>query len=421
MERVLRIEQLVQGGDGLARDDGLVVFVPLTAPGDVVRVEVDQPRGGASRARILELVERGPSRIEPPCPLVGTCGGCQWQQVSLPAQQAAKEQAVRDALSRIGGFSDLGVVKPLVPSPKEWRYRRRLRAHLTGNGWGFSQRASNALVDVEACLLVEEAAEQLTHQICAALHSLRGFGSIRSFAVDVTDGVPAKGALHLELEKAPAQQVRTRGQRLLGAVPSLTGIVFTGPDGSDAMLVGDPTLVDASHRRLRVRPDLFAQANRLGARLLADATASTVREGSAVLELFAGAGTLTLAMVERTAQLVANEGDGPALDLLRTSLRENGRKAQLIAGPAARVAGALAEEGRRFDHVVLDPPRTGAKEVVPAIVRLKPERITYVSCDPPTFARDAALLARAGWTLQAVTPYDLFPHTHHVELLAEFG
>jgi 23S rRNA (uracil1939-C5)-methyltransferase len=420
VERDLTIESLVHGGDGLARDEGRVVFVPLTVPGDRVRVSYDPARSGAIHAQLLQVLEGSPSRVIPPCPVVGICGGCQWQQAEIETQRQAKEQNVRETLTRLGGFRD-PPVRPLVPSPKTWRYRRRLRAQLTGEGWGFSQRASHQLVPIASCLLVEEEAESIAHALTKALRETKGFGNVRSFSVDTVSTAGAakyKGAAHLELAQPPTEAQKKRAAKLIEAVPHLSGLVLTGPEGASPALVGEPLLIDTEHHRLRIRPDLFAQANRLGARQLAADTAATITPGASVLELFAGSGTLSLAILERAGSLVATEGDGPALDLLRTSLRDLKRDAKLIAGPAGRVMTGLAQEGQRFDQVVLDPPRTGAKEVLSAIVRLAPERITYVSCDAPTFARDAGILAQAGWQLESVTPYDMFPHTHHVELLA---
>lgn len=416
MDRLLQIESLVHGGDGLARDEGRVVFVPLTVPGDRVRVRLDAPRGGASRGTLLELLEPGAARVVPPCALAGNCGGCDWQQVSESAQREAKFNTVRDALARLGGLSG-APIQPLVPSPLAFRYRRRLRAHLTRDGWGFSARAAHRVIDVPACLLVEEPVERLTHALVAGLREV-GLGGVSSFGVDTAED--GRGAVHLELAKAPGLAERKRAERLLERVAGLSGLVVSGGDLKPWAL-GQPVLVDAGHRRLRVRPDLFAQANRLGARALAEATAATVITGTRVLELFAGAGTLSLAIVEHAGSLVATEGDGPALDLLRASLTENGRTARLVAGPAARVVEGMATERERFDHVVLDPPRTGAKEVLAPLVRLEPARITYVSCDPATFARDAGMLVRAGYRLESVTPWDLFPQTHHVEVLAVFA
>lgn len=411
-ERVLRIESLVHGGDGLARDDGRVVFVPLVAAGDLVRVQLDDK---GSRASLLEVIEPGPERVAPECPQAGTCGGCDRQQVSIEGQRAAKARAVEEALVRIGGLT-ADSLRPLVPSPNTFRYRRRLRAQLVKDGWGFTQERSHRAVRVPACLLVEPEVEALATALAGPLKKA-GLPPLDSFAVDWTAG---KGAAHLALKEAPGLAVQARASRLLSTVPGLRGLVLSGPSGAP-VTVGDPVLVDVDHHRLRVRPDLFAQANRLGARLLAQHVASTIARGARVLELFAGAGTLTLPIAKVAGALVATEGEGPSLNLLRASLAENDASARLIGGPAAKVVDGLAAEASAFDHVVLDPPRAGAKEAMAGLVRLAAPRITYVSCDPATFARDAATLVRAGWRLEETTPYDLFPQTHHVELVATFA
>lgn len=412
---VVTIEQLVAGGDGLARDDAGVVFVPLVAPGDRVRIEIE-PGKGTRRGRLLEVLDPGPSRVTPPCPLVGTCGGCDLQHVEPGAQGAAKFAIVRESLVRLGGFRD-PPMRPLVASPKAFRYRRRMKAHLAKGGWGFSQRASNRVVPVPACLLVEERVEEFATDVAAGLREV-GLAGSPAFSVDLSDA--GLGAVHLELASEPTMGELARASKLVRGIKGLRGVVLTGPEGKPKV-AGDPVLVEAGHRRLRVRPDLFAQANRLGARLLAEAVAETVAPGARVLELFAGSGTLSLGIAERAASLVATEGDGPALDLLKLAASELGRPVRTIAGPAKRVAEGLAAEATAFDHVVLDPPRIGAKDVMPAIVKIASPRITYVSCDPATFARDAQTLVRAGWSLEAVTPFDLFPHTHHVELVATFS
>jgi 23S rRNA (uracil1939-C5)-methyltransferase len=411
VEKTLRIEKLVHGGDGLARDGGEVLFVPLVAAGDLVRVAIEGT-GASRRVKLLELLEAGPERVPPPCPHVGSCGGCDRQQVAPAGQLAAKADAVREALERIGRL-DASVVSPIVPSPLPERYRRRLRAQIVKEGWGFSMRASHKAVRVESCLLAEEALEQMAGRLAPELKA-SGLGAMESFGLDVTNG---QGAAHLVLKEEPTHLVQAKASRLLRHVPGLMGLVLTGPAGKP-VTVGDPVLIDAEHWRLRIRPDLFAQANRLGARAMAEAVAATASPGAKVLELFAGAGTLTLPLAHRAGALTATEGEGPALTLLKAALEENGKTARLIGGPAKRVVDGLASEGVRFDHVVMDPPRVGAKEAIDGLVRLGAPRITYVSCDPATFARDARRLVDAGWRLEVVTPYDLFPHTHHVELVA---
>jgi 23S rRNA (uracil1939-C5)-methyltransferase len=410
--RVVRIERLVHGGDGLARDEGRVLFVPLVAEGDLVRVE---PDAKGSRARLLEVLEPGPARVAPECPKVGECGGCDRQQVSIEGQRAAKQATVAEALARIGGLGAESM-RPLVPSPRTWRYRRRMRAQLVKDGWGFTQEGSHRAVRVPGCLLVEEEVQALADALAPALKKA-GLPPLASFGVDVQGG---RGAVHLALQEKPSLTIQARASRLVAQVPGLAGLVLSGPEGAP-VTVGDPVLVDVEHHRMRVRPDLFAQANRLGARAMAEQVAATVAPGTRVLELYAGSGTLTLPISRRAGALVASEGEGPGLTLLRAALSEQGLEARLVGGPAKRVVDGLVAEGAAFDHVVLDPPRAGAREALDGIVRLAPARITYVSCDPATFARDAAVLVGRGWALESTTPYDLFPHTHHVELVATFA
>jgi 23S rRNA (uracil1939-C5)-methyltransferase len=415
LESVVRIEKLVHGGEGLARDADGALFVPLVAPGDLVRIRVEPVRGGARRAALLELLEPGPDRIAPPCPHVGDCGGCDRQHVAQAAQEAAKQEAVADALRRIGGLGDASL-RPLVPSPRATRYRRRIRVQPVKDGWGYSERHGHRAVRVAGCLLAEEAVEALANRFMGPLKKA-GLPPIASVGIDATGG---RGAVHVALQDAAGPLVQARASRLLTQVEGLQGLVLSGPDGKPA-LVGDPVLIDREHHGLRVRPDLFAQANRLGARRLADHVAATVAPGARVLELFAGAGTLTLPLAQRAGSLVATEGEGPSLTLLRAALGELGREARLIGGPAKTVVDGLAAERAAFDHVVLDPPRAGAKESLDGLVKLAPGRITYVSCDPATFARDAKRLVHEGWSLEETVPFDLFPQTHHVELVATFA
>jgi len=336
--------------------------------------------------------------------------------VSIEGQRAQKVAIVRESLARLGGLRDVPF-DALVPSPKSERYRRRLRGQLAKQGFGFSARASTKVVPVPACLLVEEAVERLATDLADACKRLK-LQAFSAFAVDASED--GRGVAHVEFREKVTPMVKSAAARLLGLVRGLGGLVLTGPGGA-AQTVGDPVLVDRGHHGLRVRPDLFAQANRLGARQLAADVAAGIDPGASVLELFCGAGTLTLPLSARAGTLVATEGAGPSLELLKLSLADLGRTARVESGRAEAVVSRLVDSGTRFDHVVLDPPRAGAKECVPSIVASGASHVTYVSCDPASFARDAAMLVRSGFTLDRVTPYDLFPHTHHVELVGRFS
>lgn len=399
----LRIEKLVHGGAGLARVEGRVVFVPGGAPGDVVEAEL-QP-GRHARARVLRVLEPGPSRVAAPCPIVDRCGGCPLQHVSAPVQAETKRALVEDALVRIGGFPAGSLeLADIVPSPSPFRYRRRARLHRGPRGsWGFA--SGRKVTPALECLLFEPALQRLADAVRGA--DLPG---VTDLGLDVSD--LGEGSIDLVAER-PGPALFKRAGSLLG--PSIRGATI------GARIVGDPVIADApvDGARFRTRADLFAQANRAAVPLLVGEVLAALDGAGHVLELFCGSGTLTLPLLRR-ASVLAVEGSAASLSLLRKSAAEAGldAKLRLVAGDAAQVARGLDAQ---FDAVLLDPPRTGAAEAIAPIAALRPRRIVYVSCDAPTFARDAKALAAAGYRLLRVVPLDMFPQTAHLELVAAFG
>ena len=399
MKASLKVESLVHGGEALARHQGRVVFLRGAAPGDVVEAELTSG-GRFEHARVLRVLERGGARTDPPCPIVDRCGGCPVQQISYAAQLAAKQELTADALERIGGFARGSYeLAPIVPSPGQFRYRRRARLHRARNGgWGFAQAGSTEVEPVEACLLFEPLLEELA-------------GAARDVASATDLGLLAgegRGAVDL---RGPVS--RRQAEKLLEH-RSIRGVTFNGE------ILGDPVVVDAplpNGARLRLRPDTFAQANRAAVPLLQREVLAAVGDAPRVFEIFCGSGTLTLPLLGGRS-VTAVESAGPSLSLLRRSADEAGLQVRLIEGDAAAVARAY--EGP-LDAALLDPPRTGAAAAALALAALKPQRIVYVSCDAPTLARDGKLLAGAGYRLVKATPLDLFPQTAHFEIVAIFS
>ena len=382
----LKVESLVHGGETLARHDGRVVFLRGAAPGDVVEAELTG-EGRFEHARALRVVERGGTRVDAPCPIVDRCGGCPVQQISYSAQLTAKQELTADALERIGGLArgsyDLAAI---VPSPKQLEYRRRAVLHRVPGGWGFDGTA------VEECLLFEPELQKLADAVRAVeLPGATDLALLAPGAVDVRGDVSRK---HAEKLLQAARGVTLKGEMLGNAV------------------VADEPLANGA--RLRSRPDTFAQANRSAVPLLQAEALRALGDADRVLELFCGSGTLTLPLLG-SRSVTAVESGGPALSLLRKSADEAALSVKLIAGDAAEVARGLG--AGRFDAVLLDPPRTGAAEVMR---ELRAPRIVYVSCDAPTLARDARLLAARGYRLLRAVPLDLFPQTAHYEIVARF-
>ena len=405
MKSQLRIEAIVHGGEGLAHDAGRVVFVRGGVPGDLVEVDISG-EGRFERARALRVVEAGPARVEAPCPIVDRCGGCPVQRVAYPEQLAAKQALAADALERIGGRAP-GTFElfPIVPSPRQFGYRRRARLHRgPGRTWGFA--GEEGIVPVERCALFEEPLQRLAD-------ALRGIDlpGVQDLGIDTA--VSGKAAVDLRGSATPA--LRRRAQALVDA-----RIVAGATLGMEVF--GDPVLADPlpGGGILRSRPDVFSQANRSMVPALQQAALDALgpfAEGR-ILELFCGAGTLTLPLLQRARSVVGVESAGPAVQLLRRSADElGGGRLRLVTGDAAQVVRGLDEP---FDAALLDPPRTGAVEAIGALVRLRPPRIAYVSCDAPTLGRDAKQLAAAGYRLVRAQPLDVFPQTGHFEVVATF-
>lgn len=431
----IRIERLSHGGEGVgALPSGKRVFVPATAPGDVVEIEPVEERRAFVRARLLRVVEPGPDRIEPACPHAARCGGCQLLHLDTTAQLRAKEEAFYGALERIAGLPRERIERPLpiVAAPADRRYRVRARLHVRRGRIGFLRRATHELEAIGSCLLLDPKLERLVFDIAAALrtHPLPALREIDACVGEEGGAI----ALH-PAEEAPVGWADGSG-RIFEGVEGLQGIVAIPPPSPAPrtrrrrppgpapapVVFGNPVLSRpaplAPGVRLFTRPDLFAQAhagaNEALVRAAVEGLAPTASDQ--VLELHAGAGNFTFALARRSGRVVAVEFEGGALDLARRSAAEAGvENVRFVGGDAERVATGFALEGRRFDLVLLDPPRTGAKGVADALVRLGPRRIAWVSCDPATLARDLAPLLAAGYRVDSAVPIDMFPQTYHVE------
>ncbi len=425
----LDIDALAPGGEGVGHAGPRTVFVPFTAPGDRVLVEVPEA-GEVVRGELVSLRSPGASRRAPACPHFGPggdrCGGCEWQHADAPAQLAAKGASVREALRKIGRLdpSSCGW-RPAIASPSPYRYRSRARFHLDRREERlvFFQRRSHVPVPVADCHLLTEGLERLRRAMGPALVAARL--TPREVALEWSDH-EARGAAHLALPAAPGKEQRSRAETLLRGVPSLAGVVLTA-EGAPPTLVGAPVL---RHERVpgrpaaglaSSRPDVFQQANRAANALLVELALELLRpDGERVLELFCGSGNFTGPLALRAAAVAAVEAQGPALELASADLAGTGTR--FYAGDALKLAQALARErgagGAGFTRALLDPPREGARGIGPALRALGVTRAVYVSCDPATLARDLRGCVDAGFAIEAVQPLDLFPQTHHVETVA---
>lgn len=409
LERLtLRLDALAFGGEAVGRaPDGRVVFVAGGAPGDLVEVLVRARRSRYLRADLERVIEGGPARVTPPCPLADRCGGCPWQQVAPAEQLGWKQRIVERAL---GGSGACAVVRPIRSAPDGLGYRARARFRRRGGTVGFQERRSHRVIDVDHCpALITD----LDRAMQAARHAL---GPSVGEGGTISGLAAPSGRVHLAVVSGagsnPVELERAAAALMAG---SIAGVIVDGrAHGAIEIDVGPdgPFVASAAG---------FAQANPAQNQLLRALVLELAEaQGRRVLELYAGDGNFTRDLVQCAAAVTAVEGDAAAAARLAKNLGSAGaRRPDIRAQPVAVALQALAREGARFDVVVLDPPRAGADEALELLGRLGAERIVYVSCDPLTLARDLRGLAGFGYRVVVAHPVDMMPHTSHIEVVCQ--
>ena len=356
--------ELVAGGAALARVDGFPIFATNVFPGDVARVQLFEVKKGFARADLIEILTPSPWRRAAPCPIAGTCGGCDWTALRLDKQLEAKQRILAESLRRIGKISQHPEIA-IHPSPLNYRLRSRL--HRDGDAVGFYAMRSNRVVPLaEECEVV-------------------GIETARRV-------VRASGA--------PSGARETRAPLDMWEL--------------DGRLVDEGELSIAGYR---LSTGAFFQVNRhlLATMLrLVTAHAERVKTKHTAVDLYAGVGFFSAPLARMFDRVIAVEGSPVSARYARMNLPRN---AKVIEAPVEREASKLPDA----DFVFLDPPRAGTRqEVISSIAEKTREMIAYLSCDPVTFARDASRLIASGWRLSTLDLLDLFPNTHHVETLSSF-
>ena len=425
------IDGFTHGGEGVARLEGKAVFVPGALPGERVRIQVTDDRARWARATLLEVVDASPDRVEPPCPYVPECGGCDLQHAHPEAQRALKTRVVREQLTRLGGVADPPVLPCRAVGP-DTGYRAQARMHAADDGrLGFHRAGSNEVVPIDRCLVLGPAAQTLRNQIGDAT----GAEEVR---------------LRRFEEGGPASVVLEPGPGPLHLPEGSFDLLLAQPDGSTAAMRGDGEIEVAVDGLTYLVPavSFFQPGVPAAAALRAEVVAAAGDlAGAWTWDLYAGVGLLSLGLAHAGAQVVAVEGDAAAAAAAVRNAERNGLDLQVVAdavGPvvrrAARAAAAahgaspdpavsdevVAAPSTRAleppDVVVLDPPRSGAGEgVITDLAALAPAAIVYVACDVAALARDTRHLAAHGYRLRQAAPLDLFPMTHHVEVVATFA
>jgi 23S rRNA (uracil1939-C5)-methyltransferase len=417
-ERVeVTVERAVYRGQGLARHNGQVVFVPRGLPGDRLQVRIASVSAGYVKAEIEQVLASGPGRVDSRCPHFAECGGCAYQHLDPSAQAALKEGVLSDALRRAGAPWD----KPIRvrPSPPEgWRTRATLHVDHAPSGLrlGFHREGTQQVVDVERCL-------QLSPGMMGAARGLRDALAARpALARAVRDVELAESfdgsRLVASLETAFDQRQAAGAAVLADAVPSLTGFGVMAGEGRRRrflLLRGDPHVEAVVQGiRLRAHAQSFFQANRFLVEPLVQEVLDRTLEGGSVLDLYAGVGLFALPLGRRAEEVRGLEISASAVADARGNAEAAGLSHVRIHPGDVRDMADLPP--RPDERVVLDPPRTGAgAEVVRMVAARRPASVVYVSCDPPTLGRDLKAFAAEGYVPISIAGFDMFPDTFHVE------
>jgi 23S rRNA (uracil1939-C5)-methyltransferase len=421
----LEIDALDAAGRGVARHEGKVVFVEGALAGELVEAELLRSKRKFDEARTVEVLRASSARREPRCPHFGVCGGCATQHVDARTQVAAKQRWLEDNLARIGRVKADSMLSPIQGEEWGYRHRARLSARFVeqkgGALVGFRERRSTYVADMRGCAVLPPAVSALI----VPLRELVGRLTVR-------DRIP-------QIEIAAGETGTVLVFRHLGALADADGAalrdfaqahsvrVWLQPGGPESAHPFHPPEEGALSYALpefgvtlQFGPTEFTQVNPGVNRVLVGRALRLLdpRPGERIADLFCGIGNFSLPIAARGAQVIGFEGSAALVERARANAASNGLVAQFEVADLSR---PRLEPYGRFDKFLLDPPREGAAALAAALPDAWPRRIVYVSCDPATLARDAAILVHdKGFALAAAGVVNMFPHTAHVESVALF-
>ncbi|MBU2489768.1 MAG: 23S rRNA (uracil(1939)-C(5))-methyltransferase RlmD [Proteobacteria bacterium] len=447
----LSIESTAFGALGVARVEGMAVFVEGAVPGDRVMARVVKKKKSWARARTLEVLSPSPDRVEPPCPYSGWCGGCKWQFLSYPRQVEYKASQVKENLEHLGGLSGFTVLPP-IPAPEIWGYRNKMEFTCTCRRWLLPHELGEGgpsmdfalglhvpgtfdkVLDIDACLLQPDDANHILAR-CKELilesglpgYGLRHHEGFWRFVV-IRRSVAEDNYLVNFITAWEERDLLTRmAEQLMADCPRLAGVVCNVSAKKSSVAIGDyeiplagsPFLTDSiGSRQYRVSANSFFQTNTLQAEKLYSVVSdfAGLSGSERVLDLYSGTGTIPIWLSEDAKEVVGVElVESAVTDAVRNCVDNGVENCRFILGDILEVLPALNFSP---DVLILDPPRSGMHpKVVQTINELGAPRVVCVSCNPATCARDLGLMDET-YRLVRIQPVDMFPHTHHVEMVA---
>jgi len=411
----------VNGGAGLARHQGQVVFIPHAVVGDTVSCRVTKSKKNFLETEIVEILEPAPARQTPKCPVAGDCGGCQWQHLPYSEQLHWKESLFRESLNRQCG-SDPDKILAIVPAPNEWNYRSRVQVKCchtdAGFTTGFYRPKSHFVVSVDHCPIIAPELNNLLVQLRDEFNGTPYAYHIQQIDLAVDDNGKSSIVVHYSDSDYLSLVEFLESKKLVADV-----LIKSDTKGELINVQGDGVLqisVDQPPIALSYATSGFAQINLQQNRALVDNVLklANLTGGEQVLDLYCGMGNFSLPLARRAKHVIGIEESPLSIEMARANGRQN--KIVNVEFYSRSAEGALTFFLRqeRIDLLVLDPPRSGASATMGELLETPVEKVIYVSCDPQTLARDLNLLITGGYELVSSQPFDMFPQTHHCESIS---
>lgn len=440
----LEITSVTADGSGVGKtEDGIAVFVPLSAVGDKLRVRILKVKKTYAFGKIEEIIAPSKDRNPSDCPYFNQCGGCVYRHINYDAEKKIKEQKVKDAVSRIGGISE-DKVKPLLCGENRNRYRNKaqLPVGLDKNGniiLGFYALHSHRIINCDDCMLQPEIFRTVMKITRDFMEETKqppydektGKGKLRHLYIrygEKTDELMVCFVVNGNGLKKEDVLV----SRLKENLPDLKSVVVNSNCEKTNVILGEKNRTAYGRGyindvlcdlKFKISPLSFYQVNRTTAEILYNKAReyADLKGNEVLFDLYCGTGTIGLSMAKDCKQLIGVEVISQAIEDAKENARENNiTNARFICGDAAKAAVTLEKEGIKPDVIVVDPPRKGLdKELISTVSRMAPTRIVYVSCDPATLARDLKIFEEKGYETREISPVDMFPGTSHVETVVQ--
>jgi len=428
----IQLNRLAYGGDAIGRlPDNRAVFVPFGLPGERVRIRLVEERPRFARAELLEVLEPAPERITPKCKHFGVCGGCHYQNLAYADQLVVKTDILREQLQRIGKIEN-PPVEPMVACPHPWNYRNHVQFHLTSHGGlGYISALPPAyrapitkpgipegenspgnldpVIAVIECHLPETSLDALWRELELEPEMPVERVSLRA-------GMDDDLMLILESDALDAPELQLEADISVVHLTDEDALVMAGEDYIYTLVLG---------REFRVSAASFFQVNTSMAETMVEyLLANLPLPTKTILDIYCGVGLFSAFLADKCNNLIGIEVSPSACDDFSANL-DQFENVELFVASAESALPAIMERTdnplQKPSIVLVDPPRAGLdKHALDGIVQIHPETIAYVSCDPSTLARDAARLIAAGYLLERITPFDLFPQTYHIESISLF-